>query len=123
MNDFEGKLDQILNDPQTMSQIITFAQSLGAPSQQHPKETQDTASSPQYGESTPLDSKLLSGIAALFGQYQSGTDDRVVLLNALRPFLKKERYPKLDQVVQIAKLSGIARLALELFRAKEDVDV
>ena len=45
----------------------------------------------------------------------------MALLNALRPFVREERYAKLDKAIQIARLSRLIRSALDLFRAaKED---
>ena len=45
------------------------------------------------------------------------------LLNALKPFVKEQRYAKIDKAVQIAKLSRMIRMALDMFRAKEDGNV
>lgn len=126
MGDFEEKLESILNNPQAMSQIMSLAQSLGggssaqsAPPQEEPSPP--SPSSPDLG--LTLDPKLLGSIASLMGQYNRNDDQRVALLNALRPFVKEQRYEKLDKAIQIAKLSRVARMALELFRAKEDSDV
>lgn len=68
-----------------------------------------------------LDPKLLSAAAGLIGQFNSGADDqRVALLTALRPFVKEQRYAKLDKAIQIAKLSRLIRSGLELFRAQRE---
>lgn len=128
MGDFEEKLENILNNPQAMSQIMSLAQSLGgkaSPSQPPPAEgtapPPPPPPSPQSGEGMgQLDPRLLAGITSLLGQYNSNDDQRVALLNALRPFVKERRYAKIDKAVQIAKLSRMIRVALDLFRAKED---
>ncbi len=119
MGDFEEKLESILNNPQAMSQIMSLAQSLGAPSGQ---------SDPPPGEPTPpsndfssqFDPRLLTGIASLLSQYNSNDDQRVALLQALRPFIKEQRYAKLDKAIQIARLSRMARIALTLLHSEED---
>lgn len=68
-----------------------------------------------------LDPKLLSAAAGLIGQFNSGADDqRVALLTALRPFVKEQRYAKLDKAIQIAKLSRLIRSGLELFRTQRE---
>ena len=68
-----------------------------------------------------LDPKLLSAAAGLLGQFNSGGDDqRVALLTALRPFVKEQRYAKLDKAIQIAKLSRLIRSGLDLFRAQRE---
>ncbi len=135
MSDFEGKLEQILNNPQAMEQIMSLARSLGGGSsaQPSPSPEQDASSEPTQADTaeTPqatglldglgqLDPRLLSGVAQLLGQYQNNDDQRVALLNALRPFVKEKRYAKLDKAIQIAKLSRLIRMALELFRARGD---
>lgn len=122
MGDFEEKLDSILNNPQAMSQIMALAQSLGgASASSAPEPPPPPPPSPDLG--FQLDPQLLSNIVSLLGQYNSNDDQRVALLNALRPFVKEQRYAKLDKAIQIAKLSRMARMALELFRTKEDEHV
>ena len=56
-------------------------------------------------------------------QYHNNDDNRVALLSALRPFVKEKRYAKLDKAIQIAKLSRLIRMALELLRLREDPHV
>ena len=68
-----------------------------------------------------LDSGTLSAAAGLIGQFADGGDDRrTALLSALRPYVREERYAKLDKAIQIAKLSRLIRSGLELFRARKE---
>lgn len=69
-----------------------------------------------------LDAGTLSAAAQLMGQFNSGggDDQRVALLTALRPFVKEERYAKLDKAIQVAKLSRLIRGGLDLFRARKE---
>ena len=69
-----------------------------------------------------LDAGTLSAAAQLMGQFNSGggDDQRVALLTALRPFVKEERYAKLDKAIQIATLSRLIRGGLDLFRARKE---
>lgn len=68
-----------------------------------------------------LDMNTLSAAAGLIGQFADGGDDkRAALLTALRPFVREERYAKLDKAIQIAKLSRLIRSGLELFRARKE---
>ena len=68
-----------------------------------------------------LDPGTLSAAASLIGQFNDGGDDkRTALLTALRPFVREERYAKLDKAIQIAKLSRMIRSGLELFRARKE---
>ena len=65
-----------------------------------------------------LDPNMLSAAAGLLGQFNNGDDDRrVALLNALRPFVKEQRYARLDKAIQIARLARLVRSGLELFRS------
>lgn len=125
MGEFESKLETILNNPQAMEQIMSLARSLGGgtqPARDAPPPPEPAPPPPPAPAPEPmgLDPRLLSGMASLLGQYNSGDDQRVALLNALRPFVKEQRYAKIDKAIQIAKLSRMIRMGLELFRAKED---
>ena len=65
-----------------------------------------------------LDGNTLSAAASLIGQF---TDDkRTALLAALRPYVREERYAKLDKAIQIAKLSRLIRSGLDLLRARKE---
>lgn len=119
MGDFEEKLESILNNPQAMTQIMTLAQSLGA-SQSQSESPPAESPPPSQDSAFQLDPRLLSGIATLLGQYNSNDDQRVALLQALKPFVKEQRYAKLDKAIQITRLSRMARMALDLFRSEED---
>lgn len=144
MSDLEEKLESVLGNPQAMAQIMSLAQSLNlggpggqnqtqAPSQEQPQ--------PQSGEAVPppappadsgsagglgsllgsLDPQMLASAASLIGQFSDGGDDkRTALLTALRPFVREERYAKLDKAIQIAKLSRLIRSGLDLFRARKE---
>ncbi len=126
MGDFEAKLEQVLNDPKAMGQIMALAQSLGGGSQPPPpppappEGTTPPGEPPEGGSMPELDPKLLGGMASLMGQLGQGDDRRTALLNALRPFLKPERYARLDQAVQIARMSRMVRAALTLLRPEGD---
>ena len=120
MGDFEEKLESILNNPQAMSQIMSLAQSLGTSSSSPPDPSPMGTPSSISDPGVQLDPRLRTGIASLLSQYNSSDDQRVALLQALKPFVKEQRYAKLDKAIQITKLSRMARMALELFRSEED---
>ena len=150
MSEREEKLENILGNPQAMAQIMALAQSLnghgpaapaGDSAQAQPSEQADAgapppAPAPALPRSTApaagaegglgsllggLDPNMLSAAAGLLGQFNGGDDDRrVALLTALRPFVKEQRYARLDKAVQIARLSRLIRSGLDLFRAKKD---
>lgn len=148
MSDLEEKLEGILNNPAAMAQIMSLAQSLGKSSaQSQPQPPASDAPSPSPASGAPpqperapspggetsdggllgtlgqLDPRLISGAVRLMGEYHNGDDSRAALLGALRPFVKEKRYAKLDKAIQIAKLSRLIRMALELLRPREDPHV
>lgn len=138
MAEWEEKLEGILSNPQAMEQIMALAKSLegGETSDSHhsatsapPTPTSPSTSPPSLdisqlmGGMGKLDPKLLSIAGKLISQMGQQDDRRTALLQALRPFVKPERYAKLDRAIQIAKLSVMIRAGLELFRTKGDPDV
>lgn len=143
MSELEEKLEGILGNPQAMAQIMSLAQSLNLGGNQpsagdaappaKPADPPPSASdsAPASGGGTPdsglegllngLNPEMLSAAASLMGQYASGRDDeRTALLRALRPFVKEQRYAKLDKAIQIAKLSRLIRSGVELFRTQKE---
>ena len=67
-----------------------------------------------------LDPKLLSAALRLVQEYHAADDRKAALLLALKPFLKEERYAKVDQAVKIARLSRVIRVAFQLFRERNE---
>ena len=59
-----------------------------------------------------LDPRLLQLGGRILREYQSGEDKNAALLLALKPFLRQERYAKVDQAVQLARLARVVRTAL-----------
>jgi len=146
VSELEQKLEDILGDPQAMSQIMALAQSLsqtgqggGGQAPTQPKAQRQGEDRPPEGEAPPpnedapappegldgllggLDAGTLSAAAQLLGRFADGGDDRrTALLAALRPYVREERYAKLDKAIQIAKLSRLIRGGLELLRQREE---
>lgn len=150
MAEFEDKLQAILGDPEAMGQIASLAQALsgGEGGESAPEEGEASRKpeegTPPAGESAPLDLSALLGALGggdsplagldpqllqtglrLYAEYSAGDDRKAALLSALRPFVKPERYARLDQAVRIARLARVIRVAFRLFqdRGKEDADV
>ena len=130
MAELEEKLNAILSDPQAMEQILSAARVLsGQPSDgSEAQEEANGAHTPSGSGADPggadslfsalgdLDPKLLQAGMRLLSELGSGDDRRVALLTALRPFVKEERYAKLDRAIQIARLSRVIRAAFTLFK-------
>ena len=134
MSDFEEKLNAILSNPESMSQIMNLAQSLnlggggepsggGGPANPPPQPSQDSAPSGGGGPSDltglgnllgQLDPKLISRLLPLAGELAGGgNDERMQLLYALRPFLKPERRDKVERAARTARLIHVGKKLLQ----------
>lgn len=132
MAEFEEKLNAILSDPKAMGQIMSIAKALGAGGggeQQNEKVTTQPEAREEPAQAdlgqllSPLgdiDPKLVKTALRLFTEYSANDDRKTALLSALQPFLKEERYAKVDKAVQITKLSRVARVAFQLLKGGEE---
>ena len=144
MDDFEEKLNSILSSPEAMGQIMALAQSLGggAPRPQASPAGEAAQGAGQTGASGAglpdlsglasafsggsnplamlqnLDPSILQTIGALFQEYNRSDDEKAALLHALQPFLRPERWAKVEKAIQITRLSRVIRAAMQLFREK-----
>ncbi len=103
MSEMEEKLGAILNNPQMMQQIMSMAQAMsaGQPSQSPPPKPQE--SSPAL----PMDPRMLQSLAGI--AQKSGVDrNQQTLLQALSPYLSKDRISKLERAMRAAKMAGLA---------------
>jgi hypothetical protein len=135
VDDFEEKLNTILSSPETMGQIMALANSLsGQPGQSPtepapPSEGENASPAPPSGGENPLgllqsiDPAMIQKIMNLYGEYMRGGDEKVALLQAMRPFLREERQSRLDKAIQIARISRVIQAALKQFRGGNDRDV
>lgn len=126
MSELEDKLNSILSNPDAMGQIMNLAQSLGVGKKDtspSPPPIQDAMPSPTgtdpFSALGSLDPRIFDMATKLLAAYQSNDDDRAALLTALRPFVRAERYAKLDQAIRISKLTRVIRIALDSFRNKD----
>ena len=138
MSGFEEKLNAILSDPDAMGQIMELARSLGrdgdhgAPSASDGRENSGAPPAPSAPDGPrsdsplsgldSLDPRLLNMALRLLSVYRAHDDDRAALLTALRPFVKPERYAKLDQAIRISRLTRVIRAALDSFRGSGEED-
>ena len=118
MAEFEEKLNSILGDQNAMSQIMALAQSLSGAGSPPAAETPhpEPAAAPPADMSLGLnqvDPRLLQLGGRILKEYQRGEDKNTALLLALKPFLRQERYAKVDQAIQLARLARVVRVVLE----------
>lgn len=144
MAEFEEKLGAILKDPQAMQQIMALAQSLGGNSAQNgPNPSPSATSAPpeqdvqeavfepvtfdeteETGENQALsgpelDPKLLAAGMNALRAYQDPDNEKAMLLQALRPFVREGRHKKVDKAVQIVRMSKAIRAAIDGFKGGE----
>ncbi len=137
MGEFEDQLGAILGNQEAMGQIMALAQSLsGGGTQQSNGPAEETeqgeqASPPNSCQSNqpaapaadPL-SALMSGLdprliqlgMRAIREFQREDDRKTALLRDLRPFVREERYEKLDRAIQIARLSRVIRVLFDAVR-------
>ncbi len=132
MSEFEDKLQSILGNPEAMGQIMSLAQSItgnsnesgtSAEEEPAPPESSDTAAGDALSMLGNLDPRLIQMGMRLLSEYNSSDDRKVALLTALQPFVREERYAKVEKAIQIAKLAHIIRVALDTFRKGDGDDV
>lgn len=133
MSELEDKLGAILSNPQAMSQIMSLAQSLGAPAQPAvPPPALSEQPAPAESSVPPapsplnallggegLDPRLLHMASRVLSECSERDDGRTALLEALRPFVRPQRYAKLDKAIRIARLSRLIRVALDALKGGE----
>ena len=133
MSQFEEKLNAILGDQQAMGQIMALARSLsngeeesssdfGGPPVQEPQGFSTAECGPAIPDLSALlgdiDPNLLQVGMRILQDMRGGEDRNAALLQALRPFLREERQAKLDRALQVAKLTRLARTALDAMGGK-----
>ena len=126
MNGLEDKLNAILGNREAMGQIMAIARSLGEqeetpPAAQEagyvPVEEQEEA--PDFGALLgSVDPQMMQMGMRLLREYNRGDDRNTALLAALRPFVKEERFAKVDRAIQIARLSRVIRVLFDAVREK-----
>jgi hypothetical protein len=101
MDNMEQMLNSVMSDPETMSKIMAFAQTLGANDQpEQPKET------PSQNPFEGIDIGMLQKLSGLAGK--SGIDsNQRALLAALRPYIGQHRLARLERAMQAAKMAGM----------------
>lgn len=132
MAEFEDKLNSILGNQEAMSQIMALARSLSGESPKDP--TPPPEALPEGGGTYPpaepqppdlsallgqVDPKMIQTGMEILRQVQSTEDRGTVLLDALRPYLREDRRPKLDRALQIARMVKLVRAAMGAFGGEE----
>lgn len=104
----EEQLNRILNDPDSMAQILSMARSFGM-GQESEASLPPT---PPSRDSFFMDEGMLLQMMQIFQQLQQRDPRQEALLGALRAYLAPERQKKLDRAMELARLTKLAGLAL-----------
>lgn len=88
-NDMNDMLGKVLNDPQAMNGIMKIAQGLmnNSPSSDEQREEHSEPEAPKKEMPSRLPPELISGLPRLLAY----DENRVNLLNALKPYLSEGR--------------------------------
>ena len=110
MNEFEDKLNSLLNDPKQMESFVSFAKSIMG------------GEMPSAASGEPdIDPALMKKIGGLLSRGDSLSNKDKRLLEAMKPYLSEKRRSKMDRAMKIAKLASIAELAASEFGGEGDV--
>lgn len=103
----EETLNRILNDPDSMAQILSMARSFGMGQESEPS----SAPEPPPRDSFFMDEGMLLQMMQLFQHMQQTDPKQEALLRALRAYLAPERQKKLDRAMELARLTKLAGFA------------
>ena len=106
MSEMEEKLGAILSNPQMMQQIMSMAQAMSSVQPQKEAPPPTSQEPPQL--SLPeLDPNLLRKVAGMASN-SSVDQNQKALLNALLPYLSRDRVNKLERAMRAAKMASLA---------------
>lgn len=136
--DISQKLSDILSSPEKLSQVMQIAGELMGSAKPSDSEPSVEASAPAAPQPAPqalpasgggdilsalgsLDPKIVSTAMSVLGAL-GRDDERTSLIRALKPHLRPERAERVDKAVQILRVSGAIRAALNALNGgKSDV--
>lgn len=116
MDELARALRAVLEDPGQMQQLRAMADSLGLgiPGEEAAHSTADPVQTPPDPPlPTPPVPPMQEVLGGLMRQGSALEKKQQALLQALRPFLRRERQEKLDRALQAAQLASVAGLMLK----------
>lgn len=104
MDDMDQKLESILGNPDIMQQIMKLASQVNSG---EPNATVQAAAKQEMPEKPIMDANALRNISNLLSQ--TGIDrNQQALLNAMLPYIGKQKMQKLEKAMQAAKMAQLA---------------
>ena len=105
MEDMSAQMNAILSNPEMMQKIMSLAQSLNPTAEQETTETQKQEI--PVGSLPDIDMAAIQRLVGFAGKTNIDSNQRS-LLQALVPYLTKERINKLERAMRAAKLANMA---------------
>lgn len=123
MADFSDKINELLSNPETLSKIMQIAKGLNLGGGTKSEETTTTAEVNAVVEAPAVSvegksdggSSPVSGLASLLssgnalsalGSLNTGTDKRITLLKAIKPFIAEHKHKRVDNIITAISISG-----------------
>ena len=107
MSQLEDTLNQVLSDPQMMQKLLSTAQSLGLSQEGQKEAVPKPAAPPAFSLPEGLDLGMLQKLSGFAGQ--AGVDaNQKSLLQALGPYISRNRLQKLERAMRAAKMASLA---------------
>lgn len=103
MDDLESRLGALMNDPDMMQKIMSFAQSLNQP--------EPAQQEPPRNTTPDIDLSLLQKLSGLAGKSNIDSNQKN-LLQALGPYINHSRISRLERAMRAARMAGIATTLL-----------
>lgn len=109
MDDMLSRISDILNNPEAANKLKQIASSLVDPSSH---EADSAASSdlslPEKGENDSSSGLSLDKLASAFSGFNSNSNDKnVLLLNAIRPYMRESRAGKINTAIKAIQIINI----------------
>lgn len=114
MSELEDQLGSILGNPKMMESIMALAQSMGQPEQPQDGKGPEEKAPPKPPAPPGGGDMDMAMIKALTGFARNSCIDKEqkALLNALCPFISRERLQKLEKAMRAAKIAQQASCLL-----------
>jgi len=113
--DLGTALKGLLSDPEALSGIMSIASGLMSPADKkeadshNPDESETTALTSVKDASDNVPSLPdLTALMGLIGSQSRKKDPRCELLNALRPFVDRDRCERIDKLIKLIRLADMA---------------
>ena len=110
MDSFSDQLGKVLSDPESLQKITKIAQSLAitnqTPSAKKSEDAPKESTAPCGDTPAPL-----PFVADALRLFQNGSRERLMLLQAMRPFVQEEKRIRLDRIIQTLKMLDLLSLS------------